>query len=181
MEENADGGNGVAAAGGGNNIKISVPKLDLSVDRYCAYKSWRSKWDDYVMLTELNTKSAAYQAAMLRYAFTDQTRQMYDSLQLSDDDARDPGKILEEIEKFAKGIINETLERHTFYSRNQHEGKKFDEFLTDIVILSKNCNFCVNCLSGMIRDRIVGGVRDDELRRILLAEKDLTEETAKET
>ena len=172
--------NGAAPVAGGNNIKISVPKLDLSVDRYCAYKSWRSKWDDYVMLTELDKKGEAYQAAMLRYAFTDDTRQIYDSLQLSEVDSRNPAKILEEIEKFAKGIINETLERHTFYSRNQHEGEKFDEFLTDIVILSKNCNFCVDCHSGMIRDRIVGGVQNDELRRILLAEKDLTEEKARE-
>ena len=63
-----------AAVAGGGNIKISVPKLDLSVDRFSAYKSWRAKWDDYVMLTELNTKDAACQAAMLRYAFTDETR-----------------------------------------------------------------------------------------------------------
>ena len=110
MAEDGNGQPNNAAVAGGGNIKISVPKLDLSVDRFSAYKSWRAKWDDYVMLTELNTKDAAYQAAMLRYAFTDETRQMYDSLQLSDVDHRNPERILEEVEKFAKGIINETLE-----------------------------------------------------------------------
>ena len=84
------------------------------------------------------------------------------------------------MEKFAKGIVNETLERHIFYSRNQQEGESFDDFLTEIRILSKNCSFCNGCISGMIRDRIVGGVRDDELRRRLLAEKELTEQKATE-
>ena len=140
---NEDGGNDAGGAGAvDKGFKISVPRLDLSVERYNAYKSWKSKWDDYMMLTNLGAKDAAYQAAMLRYAFSDDTRQIYESFKLSDDDSKNPTRILEEMEKFAKGIINETLERHMFYSRNQEEGENFDDFLTEIRILTKNCNFC---------------------------------------
>ena len=66
MAEDANG----AVGGGDDNkeFKISVPRLDLSVERYNAFKSWKSKWDDYVMLTNLSAKEPAYQAAMLRYA-----------------------------------------------------------------------------------------------------------------
>ena len=64
MDENP----GAAAAQGvqndGGGIKVSVPRLDLSVDRYSAFKSWKSKWDDYVMLSNLEAKQPAYQAAM---------------------------------------------------------------------------------------------------------------------
>ena len=44
--------------------------------------------------------------------------------------------------EFAKGIINETLERHKFFQRQQEEGESFDDFLTDIKLLGQNCNFC---------------------------------------
>ena len=163
-----------------DGMKISVPRLDLSVERYSAFRSWKSKWEDCAMLTKLETREKPYQAAMLRYSFVDDTRQIYETLKLSDEDSKDPDKIMEAMEKFAKGIVNEALERHTFYTRKQQDGEKFDEFLTDIIILSKNCNFCNTCHSGMIRDRIVGGVNDDELRRKMLAEKDLTESKATE-
>ena len=136
---------GEAAAGDVGNgdgnrergFKVTVPKLDLSVERYSAYRSWKSKWDDYVLLSNLETRPAPYRAAMLRYAFSDDTRQIYDSFKLTDADNQNPDRILEEMEKFAKGIVNETLERHTFYTRRQEEGEKFDEFLTEIIILGR--------------------------------------------
>ena len=113
----------------GGSVKISVPKLDLSVERYSAFRSWKSKWGDYVLLSKLGTKEKPYQAAMLRYSFVDETRNIYESLKLSDEDIKDPDKIMTAMETFAKGIVNETLERHTFHTRHQQEGEKFDEFL----------------------------------------------------
>ena len=47
---------------------------------------------------------------MLRYTFTDKTRNMYESLNLSEMDAKDTAKIIDVLEKVAKGIVNETLE-----------------------------------------------------------------------
>ena len=34
---------GAAVQNNGGGIKVSVPRLDLSVDRYSAFKSWKSK------------------------------------------------------------------------------------------------------------------------------------------
>ena len=73
-------------------------------------------------------------------------------------------------ETFARGIINETLERHNFNARTQQEGETFDDFLTEVKLLSKNCNFCATCHEGLFRDRIVAGVCDDALRKKLLSE-----------
>ena len=170
-----------AGVGGAGALKISAPKLDLSVERYSAFRSWKSKWEDYVMLSSLSAKEPQYQAAMLRYAFTDETRQIYDSLNLTDEESKNPTKIMEEMEKYAKGIINETLERHNFRTRMQQDGEKFDEFLTEIIILSKNCNFCNGeCYSKNIRDQILEGVNNDDLKQKLMAENQLTETKAKE-
>lgn len=153
---------------------LTPPSLDLSIDRYAAWKTWKQKWNDFVMITNLRNEDAAYVAAMIRYTFTDETRNIYESLSLSEDENKDPAIILQKLEEFARGLVNETLERHNFNSRRQEENESFDDFLTEIKLLSKNCNYCENCYPGLLRDRIVAGVRSDTVRKKLLSENELT-------
>ena len=42
----------------GNELKGSIkpPSLDLSVDRYAAFRLWREKWSNYVLLSGLAEK-----------------------------------------------------------------------------------------------------------------------------
>ena len=150
------------------------PVLDLTVDRYAAWTSWKKKWEDYALITGLTTKDPKYQSAMIRYTFNTETGNIFETLKLSTEDSEKPDKIIEALEKFAWGIINETLERHTFNVRQQEEGELFDDFLTDIKMMSKNCNFCADCYNVLIQDRIVGGIRSDNIRNKLLSEKDVT-------
>ena len=147
------------------------PTLDLSVHRYAVFKAWRTWWEDYAIITELDKKPNQYQCAMLRYTFTEETQKIYQSLNMTSNDIN---TIIEELEKFDRGIVNETLEHHTFNQRVQEEGETFYDFVTDIKILSKNCNFCATCHDTMIRDRIVTGINNDTLRKKLLAEPKLT-------
>eukprot|EP00794_Sanderia_malayensis_P002412 gene2412-2781_t len=166
---------------GQNHLKsaLNPPTLDLSVDRYAAWTIWRQKWNDYSLLAKLSAQPKEYQCALLRYTFTDETRNVYESLNLSTDNTNDPNKILDALDTFSRGVVNETLERHLFNSRKQDDGEKFDDFLTDLKILSKNCNFCHICYPGLLRSRIVGGIQDDKIRHSLLVDNKLTLEKAK--
>lgn len=157
-----------------NSNIFSPPILDLSVERYAAWKNWKEKWDDFVVVTELEKKSAAVQCSTLRYTFTDETRRVYNTLPLSENDKKDSTKIIEALEVFAKGIVNETLERHAFNNKTQEKGECFDDFITTLKTLSKNCGFCDNCHNSLIRDRIVAGTSDESVRRKLLADPKLT-------
>lgn len=56
--------------------------------------------------------------------------------------------IIVEMEKFAKGIINETLERHKFSTKNQKEGEIFDDFLTELNYLAKLVTFAIQKVVG---------------------------------
>ena len=56
---------------------LSPPTLDLGVDRYSAWRTWRKKWEDFSTITELQKE--AYIAAVIRYRFTDDTRNIYES------------------------------------------------------------------------------------------------------
>ena len=119
---------------------------------------------------------------MLRYTFSSETCNIYESFNLSEVEKNDPDIIITKVEEFARGIVNETLERHKFFKRLHKDGECFDDFLTEVKLLSKNCNFCntADCFGSLLRDRIVSGISRDDVREKLLAEKKLTLDKAVE-
>ena len=128
----------------------------------------------------MNEKTDEYKSALLRYCFTESTREVYESLTLTDEERKKEGIIITALAKFAKGVINETLERHTFNCREQEDGEKFDEFITSLRTLARNCGFCGECHNGLIRDIIVSGVKEVALRRKLLSTNPLSLQKAEE-
>ena len=100
-------------------ISFTPPTLDLSIDRYAAWSYCKDKWYDYIIVSGLDEKEIQIQCSTLRYTFTDETRRIYNTLQLSDEDKKDPEKIIKALEELARGIINETLESHAFNTRTQ--------------------------------------------------------------
>ena len=97
-----------------------------------------------------------------------------ESIGLSNKDKKNPGKVLEAMESFSKGLIDETLERHAFNLRKQEEVEPFDDLVTGINILSKNCSYWEQCYLGILWDPIVVEMRNDSLRKKLLPEQKLT-------
>ena len=69
---------------------------------------------------------------MMRYTFSAETGNVYDSLNLSEAGPKKPSRIMAAMKDFDDRILNETLERHSFNSKRQDEGKKFDDFLPEI-------------------------------------------------
>lgn len=64
-----------------------------------------------------------------------------------------------------------------FNQRNQKEGERIDNFVSELKRFSLNSEFGT-LRDSLIRDRIVGGVASDELRGELLKKPDLTLQTA---
>ena len=60
-----------------------------------------------------------------------------------------------------------------FNQRNQKEGERIDNYVSELKRLSLTCDFG-DLRDSLIRDRIVGGVLSDELRGELLKKPDLT-------
>ena len=58
--------------------------LDLSVDRCPTFKTWKTRWKDYAIITELAMKPNQYQYATLRFTFTEKTQKIYQSLNIAD-------------------------------------------------------------------------------------------------
>ena len=150
---------------------VNPPPLDLSVNRYSVWRTWRKRWEDFYTIAGLKNEEKSYVAAVIKYTFTDETRNIYESLNLTEQEEKDPKIILEKLENFSKGLVNKTLERHIFNGRQQEEGEAFDDYLTELKLLSRNCNYCDNCYPGILRDRIVTGIQSDGVRKKLTLEK----------
>lgn len=80
---------------------------------------------------------------------------------------------MDQFEAFCKPRKNITWERHIFNTRNQKSSEPIDQYVTDLRNKSKGCEFG-ELTDGLIRDRIVCGIHDDQARRRLLKEDSLT-------
>ena len=88
----------------------------------------------------------------------------------------DREKIETVIAKFDRYFMSETNEAYESYRFNkceQAEGENIETYITRLRQLAKGCNYG-DLTDRMLRDRIVAGIREDELRKKLLEERELT-------
>ena len=74
--------------------------------------------------------------------------------------------------ELCEGARNVIYERLLFNQRNQKEGERIDNYVSELKRVSPTCDFG-DLRDSLIRDRIVGGVLSDELRGELLKKPDL--------
>ncbi|KAF8784437.1 hypothetical protein HNY73_010114 [Argiope bruennichi] len=72
----------------------------------------------------------------------------------------------------------EMTERFRFYKRKQFEGESIANYCAELQKLSIHCNFGNN-LSTILRDKLVMGLKNENIQKKLLAEDKLTYEKAK--
>lgn len=68
---------------------------------------------------------------------------------------------------------NIMMERHKFNTRNQKVGETIESYVSNLRIKAKSCNFGELC-EELVRDRLVCGINNDHLRKVLLRDSDLT-------
>ena len=159
---------------------IMPAKLDLSVDRGEAFTLWQYRWEDFVQLSNLESKCRATQMAVLRTCLSDETLKVVMNLNLPAAARDNTVEVIKALRVHAHGQLNVVMERRNFNLRNQQEGEAFDDFYTDIKELAKTCEFCDKCQSSLIRDRIVVGLRDADTVEHLLVEKNVSIDKAVE-
>jgi hypothetical protein len=92
----------------------------------------------------------------------------------SDEDKEKTSEILKTFDEYCNPKRNLTVERHIFNSRMQQPGESFDQYVTDLRLKVKTCEYGTMA-DEMIKDRIVVGVQSDIVRGRLLREKDLNQ------
>ena len=67
---------------------------------------------------------------------------------------------------------NETIERYKFFMRMQQMNESLEQFVTDLKVLTGSCNFG-SLKESLVRDGIIRGIRDKQLRKELLKDPNL--------
>ena len=158
------------------NVPVKPPaKLNLKENIAENWKTYKQQWQNYVIVANLTAQPEEYQVALFLHCMGAEALRVYNGLSFeSEEDKKKLSKIMEKLDEFAIGEVNETYERYLFNSRNQEGDESIDAYVAALRKLAQTCNFC-KCLSDtLIRDRIVLGVNSKHLRKRLLQERKLT-------
>lgn len=152
------------------------PLLDAN-----AAENWRKffvQFEIYLIAKGKDAKADKLKVNLLLYYAGPEAIEEYSHFVFTDEEDKHCYQdVCRKFEELCQGARNVIYERLVFNQRNQKEGERIDNFVSELKRLSLNCEFG-DLRDSLIRDRIVGGVLSDELRGELLKKPDLTLQTA---
>jgi hypothetical protein len=144
------------------------------------WRIFRQRWENYCIIeTTLADRPREYKVALLLNYLGDDALKKYNGFHFATPAAdRTVEEIIQKFEEYAIGQVNVTYERYKFNSRKQEPTETFEEYLATLRYLLNSCAYCDQCRDGLVRDRIVLGIRNGDSRKLLLQERNLTLERA---
>ena len=142
------------------------------------WKLWKQELMLYITATEKTKKSDEVKSSILLTCIGPRGREVYNTFGFDDDSMKmNFNYILQQFDDYCSPQKNVTFLRYKFFSYRESEGQCFDNFVTELKKLSKECEFS-DLQNSLIRDMIVIGITDNYLRQRLLREPDLTLDSA---
>ena len=162
--------------------------------------AWKEQWKDYAQCQQVGSQTPETQVAALRQCIDDDLRRFIRQGIIDIKPNADMAETITAIDSFFRKQRNPLLDRVEFYHLQQEKDESFNNYLTTLKELYNACDFesrqlCWKCSSvvsscsrccdkdaiwrdEIMRDKLVVGVHDDETRHLLLAESDLTMDSA---
>lgn len=119
-----------------------------------------------------NSLPAERRAALLLHIVGHEAVEIYQSFQLTDEEKKDPEKIIKKFDDYCIPKTNITIERHKFHCRVQARGESFEAFYAELVKMAALCDFG-NLKDDLVKDRILCGINDSRVKNRLLREDNL--------
>ena len=171
MTRSVSGGNNSADRGYSHLQQHARPPplLSLQDNMGESWKRFKTRWANYSLLSGLHDMPREIQVAQLENCLADDALKTLEGFDFpTGEDERTVQEMMMAFERYAIGEIHETLERYKFGKRQQQEGESMDKFLADLRILMKTCQYCPRCEPSILRDRIILGIRSNDIREELL-------------
>ena len=138
------------------------------------WKQFKQVWNNYSIITGLSTHTEDYRVALFLHCLGPEALKIYNGMQFANEtEQKTLSKIVEKFDEFAIGEVNETYEHHIFNGRNQGQDESIDAYVACLRSLARTCGFCECLADSLLRDRIVLGVKNNNLRKRLLQERKL--------
>jgi hypothetical protein len=151
---------------------IKSPTTLQSMEKW---KTWKQMWHNYCIVASIKDQNPEYQTALFLHSIGEKALEIYNSFDFQNEhESNDLATIIKKFDAYAIGEKNETYERYIFNCRHQEPGESFEKFLGSTRTLAQTCNFCKCMYESLIRDKILIGIVEQETRRKLLDERELT-------
>lgn len=151
------------------------PPLALSLQGNVSenWRKWKQKFQFYLEATEYTEKAEKLQCSLLLHCIGEDAVEVFNTFTFGEDEKDKINPLLKKFEDFCNPIKNQTYERYKFHTYFQTEGETIDHYATELKNKAKTCEFGQLC-DSFIRDRIVCGIINDQVRERLLRIPDLT-------
>ena len=142
------------------------------------WRRFKQQFQIYLTATGIDQKEDGIKASTFLHVIGPESLEIYNTFTFEnagDKNKLDP--IMGKFQTYCNPRKNLTYERHIFNTRNQQTGENIDAYVTDLKNKASLCEFDA-LKDSLIKDRIVCGVRSDEVRARLLRIPDLSLEKA---
>ena len=145
--------------------QTNAPHMDWSSnDLPSAWKSFK-RHVEFMFGGPLESKSEEQKCNYLMIWIGEQGRDVHQTWNLSSDDSKKLDVYYENFEAYCKPKSNKIFSRYKFHKQVQDETESFQQFVTELKLLVKDCGYSQP--EEMVRDRIVIGCRSAKLRENL--------------
>lgn len=134
-------------------------KLKDCKDANKAWKQFKQAWDLYEIASGTAEKGEGIRLATFLHVAGQDAIEKYNSFQWeAEDDKNMINKVIEKFEMDCKSTTNVFLERYNFYNRKQLSEETYDQYVTQLRILSATCEF--SNINEILRDQFMFNIRD---------------------
>uniref|UniRef100_H2ZZC5 Uncharacterized protein n=1 Tax=Latimeria chalumnae TaxID=7897 RepID=H2ZZC5_LATCH len=141
------------------------------------WKSFKQRFTLYVKATGTTTLPNEQKVALLLTVAGAKALEIFNSFQVIEQEGDNYDIVMSKPESYCMPKVNETYELFVLNSRVQLPNEIIEEFVTDLKLKSRSCNFG-QIQESPIRDRLVIGCSDYKVWECLLRDCELTLEKA---
>lgn len=131
------------------------------------WRNFHKQFMIYLKASGLVNKESDVKTAILLNIIGEEASELLETFDLDDDEKENFDDVIKALSEYYTPKTNVIYERYCFYNRCQKDGETFDQFLTDVRILAKSCEFGTQ-EEALIRDRIIFGLQDLSLQEQLI-------------
>lgn len=143
--------------------------LKQAKDANLNWKKFKQEWQLYEIASGTNEKPEAVRLATFLHVAGPDALEKYNGFHFENEtDKSSLGRVIEKFDADCKRTLNVLTERNKFFSRKQCSGETYDNFVTDLRILSVSCDF--PDIDQALRDQFVLNIRDLKAKERLINE-----------
>jgi transposase InsO family protein len=152
-------------------------QMVFNENRAAQWMKFKQAFQCFIKATAIHKEDEDVQVACLLNLVGEDGRDIYSTFKWNTGEDREKMKdVLAKFDAYCSPLKNIVYERYRFFSRNQKDGESIDDYMTELRLIIKTCDFasCVDIEDSLLRDKLVMGCSDSSLKERLLRENNIS-------